>query len=132
MKKTHLITTLFAALFAMTIQAAETRVIGLKFYADWCGNCKVVDPRLEAVKPEFASEPILFVRVDETNDATKAHSARYANHLGLGEVYQAQGGRTGYMLVLDADSKEVLGRITRNDSEDDIRKIFREALAAAE
>lgn len=36
------------------------------------------------------------------------------------------------MLLLDADSKEVLGRITRNDSEDDICKIVRDALAAAE
>jgi len=50
----------------------------------------------------------------------------------LRKFTKAQNGGTGFMLLLNADSKEVLGRITRNDSEDDIRAAIRKAIAAAE
>ena len=108
-----------------------TKVTGLLFYADWCGSCKVLDPKLDAVTPEFSHQPILFTRVDLTNDETTAHATRYANYLGLGNIYAEYEGRTGFMLLVDAKSKDILGRLTRNESKDDIRTMLTEVLAKA-
>ncbi len=34
-------------------QPDSPKVIGLLFYADWCGSCKVLEPNLNAVKKDF-------------------------------------------------------------------------------
>ena len=116
---------------AKAAEAQDTKVIGLLFYADWCGSCKVLDPKLDAVKPDFAHQPVLFTRVDMTDDAAKAYAARYANYLGLGEIYAENQGRTGFMLLVDARGKKVLGSLTRNESEGDIRAAIKKSLAQA-
>jgi thiol-disulfide isomerase/thioredoxin len=101
--------------------AKDPQVIGLLFYADWCGSCKVLEPKLETVKEGLTGEPITFTRVDMTDDATKAYSERYARWIGLGSIYEEHAPGTGFMLLVDAESKEVLGRLTRVQSEDELR-----------
>ncbi len=105
------------------------RVIGLLFYADWCGSCKVLDPKLEAVTPEFADQPILFTRVDLTDADTQVGAEQHARDLGLEDIYAEHEGRTGFMLLVDAREKRVLGRLTHNQSEGDIRQAISQALA---
>lgn len=40
----------------------------IKFFADWCGPCKVYAPAFEKVKQELQSEQIEFVEINVEND----------------------------------------------------------------
>lgn len=100
---------------------APERIAAL-FYADWCGSCKVLDPKVEEAKAKLAEDTkTLFVTFDLTDDTAKAQSAMLAEALGLGSIYKAHGGKTGFMLVVDADDKSVLHKLTKTDEVATIR-----------
>ena len=40
----------------------------IKFYAEWCGPCKVYAPAFEKVKQELQSEEITFLEINVEND----------------------------------------------------------------
>jgi thiol-disulfide isomerase/thioredoxin len=108
---------------------AKPKVIGLLFYADWCGSCKVLEPKPDAVKKDFTGQPILFTRVDLTDDFTREQSALYASWVGLKDSYAAHGAKTGFMLLIDAQGKKVLDKLTPDQSEDELRAAITSALA---
>lgn len=106
----------------------KPEVIGVLFYADWCGSCKTLDPKIEAVKGEFAEDAILFTRVDMTDDYTQRQSAYLASLLDMDAVYEAHAPKTGFMLLLDGDSGKVLGKLTKVQSEVEIAAAIRKSL----
>ncbi|MCA1574111.1 MAG: hypothetical protein LC770_06140, partial [Acidobacteria bacterium] len=85
------------------------KVLAVLFYADWCSSCKALEPNLNKVKRDFQGQSILFTRFDLTDDFTKDQSAQYAALLGLENYYQENAGKTGYVLLIDRQSKKVLG-----------------------
>ena len=40
----------------------------IKFYADWCGPCKVYGPTFTKVREELESDEITFVEINVEND----------------------------------------------------------------
>ena len=40
----------------------------IKFYADWCGPCKVYGPNFERVKQELQSDEIIFTEINVETD----------------------------------------------------------------
>ena len=104
------------------------KVLAVLFYADWCNSCKALEPNLNKVKHDFQGQSILFTRFDLTDDFTKDQSARYAALLGLENYYQENAGKTGYMLLIDTQSKKVLGKITKQNSLEEIKAAFSNAL----
>jgi thiol-disulfide isomerase/thioredoxin len=109
----------------------KPQVVGLIFYADWCGTCKVLEPRIDEVKKELTDKPVLITRVDLTDEATRAQSQLFANWVGLGEIYREQGGATGFMLLIDPEEQKVIQRIGAQHTEEQIRQAIDQALAAA-
>ena len=110
-------------------EKAETpKVIGLLFYADWCGSCKVLDPKIEAIKKDFAKDPVLFTRVDLTDDFTKGQSKLFANWVGLADIFAEHGKKTGFMLLIDSAEKKILSKLTKTQSEDELRDEIKAAL----
>jgi thiol-disulfide isomerase/thioredoxin len=105
--------------------AAAPDKIAILMYADWCGSCKILDPKLKAVQPEFERGNILFVRFDLTNEATQHQSGLLAQALGVGELYKKNAGKTGYMTIVDRTSGQSIERITKDHSEADIRASLR-------
>jgi len=102
--------------------AAKPERIAALFYADWCGSCKVLDPKIEEARTELAEDAkTLFVTFDLTDDASKAQSAMLAEALGLGSVFETHAGKTGFMLVVDAGDKSVLHKLTKTDEVATIR-----------
>ncbi len=110
--------------------SASPKVVGILFYADTCGSCKVLDPKIEAVKKEFAEEAVLFTRVDLSNDFTKHQSKLHCSLMGLNEIYAEHSAKTGFMLLVDAKEKKVLGKLVKTQTEDEIKAAIKTALAA--
>lgn len=48
----------------------------IKFYADWCGPCKVYGPNFERVKQELQSDEIIFTEINVETD-TENLSGQY-------------------------------------------------------
>ncbi len=90
----------------------STQLLVVKFHADWCGSCVKLDEPLQRLQASAAGEPVDFVRLDLTDDGTRAVAADRASRLGLSEIYESYGGKTGFALLIDAESGTVLGKIT--------------------
>jgi thiol-disulfide isomerase/thioredoxin len=85
------------------------------FYADWCGSCKILDPRMkEAMASMDNADALNVVTFDLTDDTTKAKSADMAGANGLTDLYNDLAPKTG-MAVLVKNGKEAV-RITKKDS----------------
>jgi thiol-disulfide isomerase/thioredoxin len=108
----------------------KPQVVGLIFYADWCGTCKALEPRIDEARKHLTAKPVYITRVDLTDDATRAQSQLFANWVGLGEIYRQHSGGTGFMLLIDPEQKKVIQRIGAKHTAEQIRKAVDEALAA--
>ena len=107
----------------------KPKVVGVLFYADWCASCKVLDPKLDKVKKQFTDQPIYFTRVDMTDDCTKKQSGMLAEWVGLGEIYREHASKTGFMLLIDPQTKKVLSKLTKTQSEAELKAAMEDALA---
>lgn len=107
----------------------QPKVVGLLFYADWCASCKVLEPKLNEVKKQFMDQPIYFTRVDMTDDSTQKQSGMLAEWVGLGEIYREHAPKTGFMLLIDPQTKKVLSKLTKTQSEAELKTAMEDALA---
>ena len=112
--------------------AQNPKVLGVLFYADWCGSCRILDPKIEKArgKADLDNQDILFVRLDLT-DATSRHQAELlASKLGLGEVYSENAGKTGFMVLFDGSSGKPIARLTKDMDADQIITAIDSALGS--
>ena len=94
--------------------AADTapRVIALKFHADWCGSCKAMGSVYEELQEKFDQQPVLWIVLDHTREYNRRQSAYLAAALSLDSVWAEHGGKTGFILLVDAASHEVVDKLT--------------------
>jgi thiol-disulfide isomerase/thioredoxin len=111
--------------------AAKPAVIGLLFHADWCASCKTLAPKLDVAKKDFAGQPVLFARLDLTDDATRQQAALHAAALGASDAYSKNAPKTGFMLLLDGSTGRELARLTKVQTEAELRATIAQAVAAA-
>jgi thiol-disulfide isomerase/thioredoxin len=114
--------------FATAAEPVEPKVVGLMFFADTCASCKVLDPKIQAVKGEFVEQPILFATFDHSNAVTKAQAAMLAAALGVGDVYKAQQKASGFLILVDPKTKQPIAKLTRDMSEEHIKTEINKAL----
>ncbi|MGB3542997.1 TlpA family protein disulfide reductase [Rubrivirga sp.] len=112
-----------------TTTPPDADVYAVVFYADWCGNCRILDPKVMTVWPGFSERPIEMVKLDFTDAETTACSEALAARRGLEDVYAANAGRTGFVVLVDASSGEEVGRIGARDTVAEIRTKLNSALA---
>ena len=96
-------------------EAAEPDLIAVKFHADWCGGCKMMGTTFADLGNKFDGQSVLFVTFDRTNRTVGHQSELLASALGLGSLYADNTG-TGYILLLESRSHEVVGRLSAKDS----------------
>ena len=91
---------------------AYPRLLAVKLHADWCGSCKAIEPRFVALRDKHGSEPVLFTRLDLTDEKTQAQAYYLAVALELGDIWNAHASQVGYVLLIDTRSKRVIDKLT--------------------
>lgn len=124
---------LLAMLSAPAIAARplpEATLLAVYFYADWCPNCKALSPIMGEVRgsAELQKAPVLFVTMDLTDKARIRQSLYLATALGIGDYLRAQGSATGYVALLDAQTKKEVARFDRTGKPGDILARIQAAL----
>ena len=112
------------------VLAEKPEIIAATFSSAWCSSCKILEPRLETVVPDFADKPVKFVKLDFTLGQRGA-VAEKAKREGLGDVYPQYKGATGFTLLVDADTGEVVDSLTIRHSEKAMRTAIAQAIATA-
>lgn len=107
----------------------EISVIAMYMYADWCGACQAIKPKMEAAKQEFTGKPVLFAKMDMTNDFSAHQSKLLASRLGLLEIFNQNEGKTGFVLLVDANTSEIIGKITTDDDVQGIVKKISDSIS---
>ena len=122
---------------------SEPLLYVVNFTADWCPNCKVLDPALDKALASLgipqdgdtrlatASEapvPITHVELDLTNPARNQEAFEKVNGTVLGGVYGDYIGLTGLVVLIAADSGEKINCATRLVDSNAIAQSIQDAL----
>lgn len=97
----------------------EPRLVAATFRSAWCGPCRVLEPRIEAAQRAHEGAPVEFVRFDFTYGARDA-LARRAEAEGIEQAYAENAPDTGFTLLIDRETGDVLARITMRYRQQDI------------
>ena len=122
-----------AARFVNAEVSADTRLAAVLIYADWCGSCKVLDPKLQSAKAEG---PIAGLQHFVLNYTDRDEDALFtaADELGLGAPIReklSDGVKTGILLLVDLDDGTVVGDLRKELSAEEIRAAMVAATNAA-
>lgn len=107
------------------------RVIAAKFHADWCALCQKMGPTFEDLQAEVDEEPVLYVTFDLTDDFDRRQSQYLAHAMNVQDVWKEQAGKTGFVLLIDCDSRQVVQTLTHDQSAADMSKAVHAALKSA-
>lgn len=110
--------------------AGEPEIVAATFSSAWCSACKILEPRLSKVIPDFADAPVKFVEFDFTFGQREEIAAQ-AEAEGLGEIYPELKGATGFTLLVDVDSGAIIDTLTINHSKGAMRAAVAQAIAIA-
>jgi len=143
--KHALLASLFAATTAFTAcsqadtsspaqaAATATKTKAVLIYADWCGSCKILDPKIKAIQAKGDIAGLEFVTLDYSNkDDTDFYNQ--AEAAGVGDaVKNYLGGKvkTGQLVLVDLDDKAVIGKVTKTSEPADIMKALKDAITAS-
>ncbi|MEO0467260.1 MAG: thioredoxin family protein [Pseudomonadota bacterium] len=116
--------------------AAEPVVKIINFTADWCPNCRMVDPRIDEALANLDSEEFQLVEVDMTatkrttmdvRNAAIVDAIRLVDSHQAGYVWDWYGGLTGLSTIIAADNGEPISCIAAMLSVEDIEFRLKEA-----
>jgi thiol-disulfide isomerase/thioredoxin len=111
---------------------AQPRVVAIKFWHELCPACKQLDPRYAGVLESFDDGSVLFVTFDMSTEWSRRQSALMAEVLGVKALYEESLGDFGFVVLLAADDRRPLGRITAKQDTGQMKRSIRDALVLAE
>lgn len=125
------------ALAAATVLAAgafaHAETAALQFHADWCGKCQDLAPKLAEAAPAFDAAGVELIKLDFTDRSDEARAAQrdIAAEAGLLAVYEQHAPRTGFVLLVDTETGETLGKIKASMSTAEIETKLAKVSAAS-
>lgn len=120
-----------ASAAASKVMNAKTKAVLI--YADWCGSCKVLDPKVQKVQSMGKIPGLEFVTLDYTDKDADAFYAQ-AEAAGVGEAvktYLDGTIKTGQLVLIDVDDQKVLSKVTKTFEPAQILTAIKEAVAAS-
>jgi len=127
-KNIFFIFSLFATsfMFSQKDKLASPDLLVVKFHADWCGSCIAMGPSFEEVQKRFKNENISFIKLDFTDSNTTNKASEVGKISGIESILIDNHRKTGFVLIIDNQSKKVLYKLTKNDNVDVMEKKIRE------
>jgi len=110
------------------VQSKDAELVAVTFASAWCGPCKILQPRLTAVRSEFTREPVRFLTLDYTLGEQDSFEVT-AEAEGFGEAYKRFTGATGFTVLIDRQTGDVLDVLTADYSKTAMKQALRRALA---
>jgi thiol-disulfide isomerase/thioredoxin len=130
MKKNTILLVLVTGFGLLNVSAQEKespRLYAVLFHADYCSVCKAISPTISTLKQNMKEQDVKFVKFDFTNKESEAKSKELAKSLGLSSVLESNRG-TGYVVLIDAKTKEEKGKLTRKQSADEMAATIEKVL----
>lgn len=103
------------------------RLVAVRIQADWCVRCPLIAPTYEELIKEHASEPLLFVTLDITDDERRRQSQRLVESLGIDEVFEAPF-ESGMIKLIDRRDERVLSVLTDRAQKQNLEIVLAKAL----
>ena len=117
--------------------ALENRTKAVLVYADWCGSCKILDPKIKDVRAALGENNTLpgleFATIDYT-DKSPANLYAQADAIGVGDAvrsYHNGNVTTGVLLLVDMNDQRVIGTVTKDFGNLEIKSALKAAVAAS-
>ena len=110
------------------VSAEEAKLVALQFHSDHCGSCQVLEPALLEARKELAEAPILFVKLDHTDDATTRQAKMLVEALEVEDIYNGQKKSSGFVLLVDPEKGKTLGKLTKTNSAAQMKEQIERAL----
>ena len=104
-------------------------LIVARFHADWCGACKELAPKFDALKRAAADQPVLFVTLDLTSAGSRRQAGLLAGALGLDKAWDRSGMKTGQAMIVCGRYKEIIATVSAAEDHSTALQKLREALA---
>ncbi|MEO1553343.1 MAG: thioredoxin family protein [Pseudomonadota bacterium] len=114
---------------AVTAPAENTRVLAVLSYADWCGSCKALDPKVKAVQASNSFDGVEFAIIDFTPRDADAFFAD-AETLGVADAMRATFAekiKTGRLYLVNLDTGDVISSVDKSMDEAAIATAITEA-----
>ena len=109
----------------------DPEVIAATFASAWCTACKILEPKLAKAIPSFADKPVKFVEYDFTfGETEEVRDAALAD--GFGPVFDRYAKATGFTVLYDPQTEEVIDVLTAGHSTGAMRAAIARALTIAE
>ena len=113
--------------------AEDTRVVAAMSHADWCGSCKALDPKIEAVRADNSFDGVQFLALDYTERDADAFYAMAAE-AGIEQTIRTRfqdGVKTGFVMLIDLDTGEILAELNKDMNEADMAAVIKMAAEIA-
>ena len=113
------------AAFKPSSKSVNPDYLVVKFHADWCGNCVAMGSSFEDLQEKFKDDNIEFVKFDLTDKETTANADAKAKQIGISSILE-DNRKTGFILIIDNTTKEILYKLTKKDNADVMEGKIRE------
>jgi thiol-disulfide isomerase/thioredoxin len=104
-------------------------LMAVKFWHQTCPACREIDPRYAEIRREFADRPVLFVTFDMSTERSRAQSKMLAERLGIEDLYEENFGATGYVVLVDTQTRREVDRLTAGQDTETMREKLASSLA---
>ncbi len=104
-------------------------VVAIKVWHPACPLCKSLDPRYARVVDDFDDGSVLFMTFDLSTEASRRQAEMLVAALGVQELFDDPLAYLGSVVLIDAETKTPIGRVTAKQGEDEMKGSIRDAIA---